>query len=415
MGAEGPTFSWFVASMPDQKANLAAFGSIAFPISLVIEGPIIMLLAASTALCKDMISFRKVRRFTLVAAAALTAVHVLVAFTPLYYWVAESMIGVPKNIVEPGRIGLQILTPWTAAIAYRRFLQGVLIRFDRSRMVMFGTTVRLIALFLTLHIAAAFSDLSGIAVGTIAISCGVVIEALFTRWAVNDILKNRMPYRCESDGVITRNSFLAFYLPLAVTPLLTLCIQPAGAAGMSRMPNVLNSLAAWQVVHALVFIARSTGFAFNEVVVAQAGRPGAQRILNKFCLMLAVGASTVMAIVALTPLADIILDGVFSLEPELAEVCKAGLLLGVIMPAYQAYQSLFQGRLVAAKRTNGITEAVVIYVVIALIGLFAGAQFSTITGLYWAMLSFVCAGICQTCWLGIRASQLPSLEVSSQA
>lgn len=415
MGAEGPTFSWFVASMPDQKANLAAFGSVAFPISLVIEGPIIMLLAASTALCKDMISFRKVRRFTLAAAAALTALHVIVAFTPLYYWVAESVIGVPANIVEPGRIGLQILTPWTAAIAYRRFLQGVLIRFNSSRMVMLGTALRLIVLFSTLHIAAASGDLSGIAVGTIAMSSAVVAEALFTRWAVNDILLNRMPQHCESDETITRSSFLAFYLPLAVTPLMTLCIQPAGAAGMSRMPNILNSLAAWQVVHALIFIARSTGFAFNEVVVAQAKRPDAQRILNRFCLLLAVGASSAMAILALTPLADVVLNGVFSLEPELASVCRTGLLIGIIMPAYQAYQSLFQGRLIAAKRTKGITEAVAIYVSISLIGLFAGAQFSTITGLYWAMLSFVCAGICQTVWLGIRAAQLPSLEVSSRA
>ena len=184
---------------------------------------------------------------------------------------------------------------------------------------------------------------------------------------------------------------------------------------MSRMPNILNSLAAWQVVHALIFIARSTGFAFNEVVVAQAKRPDAQRILNRFCLLLAVGASSAMAILALTPLADVVLNGVFSLEPELASVCRTGLLIGIIMPAYQAYQSLFQGRLIAAKRTKGITEAVAIYVSISLIGLFAGAQFSTITGLYWAMLSFVCAGICQTVWLGIRAAQLPSLEVSSRA
>jgi hypothetical protein len=419
MGAEGPTFSWFVASMPEQKTNLAAFGSIAFPISLVIEGPIIMLLAASTALCKDMVSFRKVQRFTVAAAAALTALHILVAFTPIYYWVAETLIGVPADIVEPGRVGLQILTPWTAAIAYRRFLQGVLIRFNKSRMIMIGTAARLLSLFAALHIAASFESLSGIAVGTIAISSGVIVEAIFTRWSVNEILRDRMPQHDKTAETISRASFLAFYIPLAVTPLLTLCIQPAGAAAMSRMPNILNSLAAWQVVHALVFVARSTGFAFNEVVVAQTMRPNARKVLNRFCLLLAMSSSAVMALVALTPLSDMILRNVFHLQDELVDVCKFGLLLGVIMPAYQAYQSLYQGRLVAAKRTNGITEAVAIYVALALVGLFIGAHYSTITGLYWSMCTFLFAGISQTIWLGIRASQLPAEEtrpvVSSQA
>ena len=44
MGAEGPLFTWTVAGMAEQKIHLAAFGSIAFPIALVVEGPIIMLL-----------------------------------------------------------------------------------------------------------------------------------------------------------------------------------------------------------------------------------------------------------------------------------------------------------------------------------------------------------------------------------
>ncbi|MBT4466140.1 MAG: hypothetical protein HOD03_05605 [Planctomycetes bacterium] len=415
MGAEGPTFSWFVASMPEQKTNLAAFGGVAFPISLAIEGPIIMLLAASTALCKDMISFLKVRKFMLAAAGGLTAFHILIAFTPIYYWVAESVLGVPADVVEPGRVGLQILTPWTAAIAYRRFLQGVLIRFGQSRMVMYGTAVRLITLLAALNIAAAFGELSGIAVGTIAISSGVIAEAIFARWAVGDILRNRMPHRADSADPINRASFLAFYLPLAVTPLMTLCIQPAGAAGMSRMFDANNSLAAWTVVHALVFLARSTGFAFNEVVVAQTGRPHSREILNRFCFLLAIGTSSFMALIALTPLSDIILDRVFRLERELATVCKIGLLIGVMMPAYQAYQSLYQGRLVAAKRTKGIIEAVAIYVVLSLIGLMIGAYYSTMTGMYWAMLIFVGAGICQTVWLGIRAAQLPKTEASFQA
>ena len=63
MGFEGPAVASVVARMADPKINLAAWGGIVFPLSLMVEAPIIMMLAASTALCRDWISYVKLRRF----------------------------------------------------------------------------------------------------------------------------------------------------------------------------------------------------------------------------------------------------------------------------------------------------------------------------------------------------------------
>ncbi|SVE24567.1 uncharacterized protein METZ01_LOCUS477421, partial [marine metagenome] len=123
MAIELPMVSAFVARMENPEINLAAYGGLIFPLALLIESPIIMLLAASTALCKDWKSYVKVRRFMLVTGGLLTLLHVLVAFTPLYYVVVRSIIGIPEPVLEPARIGLMIMTPWTMAIAYRRFQQ----------------------------------------------------------------------------------------------------------------------------------------------------------------------------------------------------------------------------------------------------------------------------------------------------
>lgn len=403
MGAEGPLFTYFVAHLPEQKVNLAAFGSITFPVALVVEGPIIMLLAASTALCRDWTSYRKVRRFTLVAAAALTALHAAIAFTPLYHVVAGTIIGAPEEVRAPGRLGLQLMLPWTGAIAYRRFLQGLLIRYHASRMVMFGTVVRLVVLVSALWLGSRFADWPGIAVGSFAISCGVVAEALFARWSVGPVLRERLPRHDPDAEPLHRRRFLAFYLPLALTPLITLFIQPAGAAAMSRMPEAALSLAAWQVVHAIVFLTRSTGFALNEVVVAQLDRPGARPALRSFTLMLALATSGALALIALTPLADLLFRGVFGLAPDLARVCRVALLFALVMPAYQALQSWYQGRLVHRGRTRGVTEAVVLYAAVALVGLGAGARWSTVPGIYWALATFTLGGILQTLWLARRA------------
>ena len=50
MGIESPMLAAFVARMTAPEITLATWGSLVYPISLVVEGPIIMLLTASTAL-----------------------------------------------------------------------------------------------------------------------------------------------------------------------------------------------------------------------------------------------------------------------------------------------------------------------------------------------------------------------------
>lgn len=405
MGAEGPLFTWCVGGMAEQKVSLGAFGSIAFPIALVVEGPIIMLLAASTALCKDWDSYRKVRRFMIASSVALTLLHIAIAFTPLFEVVVIDILGIPQTFHESGRLGLQILTPWTAAIAYRRFLQGVMIRFGHSRRVMIGTAIRLCVLLSTMVLARELTDWSGIVVGTLGVASGVTAEALFARFAVVGILRDRMPQRADGEEVLHRGAFLKFYLPLAVTPLMTLFIGPAGAAAMSRMPMEELSLAGWQVVHALVFLTRGSGFAFNEVVVALLDKPGARAALNRFALVLAGCMAGLLALISWKPVSNLILGNFYQLEPDLLAICSTALLFAIAMPAYQVAQSLFQGQLVHAKRTRGVTEAVTIYVVVSLLGLRLATHWLDFPGIYAVLVVFSTGGILQTLWLAVSAAK----------
>jgi len=53
MSMELPTINAIVARLPNPEINLAAYGGVVFPIALMIEAPVIMLMAASTALSRD--------------------------------------------------------------------------------------------------------------------------------------------------------------------------------------------------------------------------------------------------------------------------------------------------------------------------------------------------------------------------
>ena len=139
MSVEIPAISAVIARLADPAINLAAYGGIIFPLSLIVEAPVIMLLAASTALCTHRQAYLRIRQYMIAAGASLTLLHVLVAFTPLYYVIVRGLIGPPEEIIEPARLGLMLMTPWTFSIAYRRFNQGVMIRFGHSAAVGMGT------------------------------------------------------------------------------------------------------------------------------------------------------------------------------------------------------------------------------------------------------------------------------------
>ena len=135
MGIELPLLSAVVARLANPEVNLGAYGGVVFPLALLIEAPIIMLLTASTKLSRDLVSYKKLWRFMMIAGGCLSALHLLVAVTPLFDLLVGGLLGVEAEILEASRLGMIIMTPWTWAIAHRRFNQGVLIRFGHARAV----------------------------------------------------------------------------------------------------------------------------------------------------------------------------------------------------------------------------------------------------------------------------------------
>lgn len=403
MSLELPLLSAVVARLPDPEINLAAYGGVVFPLSLIIESPIIMLLAASTALSRDWASFVTVRRFMMRMGAALTALHLLIALTPLYDVVVRGIIGAPAEIVEPARLGLILMTPWTWSIAYRRFHQGVLIRFGHSQAVGVGTVVRLSADGLVLAIGYLIGILPGIVVGAAAVAAGVMSEALYVGLRVRPILRGPLRQAPSVTPALTWRDFLAFYVPLALTSLINLLVQPIGSAALSRMPMALASLAVWPVVSGLSFIFRSFGVAYNEVVVALLDAPQATAQLRRFALWMALGTTSLLALVVATPLAHFWLRRISALSPELTALARPALWLMLPMPALAVVQNWYQGTIVNSRHTRGITEAIVVFLTTCAAVLWGGVVWGRMPGLHVGLAAFTIASIAQTGWLWLRS------------
>jgi hypothetical protein len=412
MAMELPALSAVVARLPNPQINLAAWGGVVFPVSLVIEAPIIMLLAASTALSKDMASYRWLRRFTLWAGAVLTLIHILIAFTPLFDLVVVRLIGPPQEIVEAARLGLKLMTPWTFSIAYRRFNQGAMIRFGHPRAVSIGTAIRLLADGAILFAGLLIRTVPGIAVAGAAVSLGVICEAVYSGVRVRPVVRDELPQAPIVEPPLQMSAFLAFYIPLGMTSLLTLLLLPLGSAALSRMPLALASLAVWPVVSGFIFMLRSIGVAYNEVVVALLDEPAAVASLQRFAAVLAGAATTLLILLAATPLSSWWFETVSGLPPDLAEMARRSVWFALPLPAFNVYQSWYQGILLHTRKTRGITEAIAISLGVSLVVLAVGVRLGTIFGLYVGWTAFSLGGLAQMFWLRHRSR--PALKVLHQ-
>lgn len=403
MAIELPIMSAVVARLPNPNINLAAWGGVVFPVALLIESPIIMMLAASTTLSKDWDSFQRLRRFMLWLSGALTALHVLVAYTSLYDFVVVGLIGAPEDIIEPARIGLRIMVPWSWAIAYRRFNQGVLIRFGHSEAVGIGTVIRLIADGVVLMTGLILGNIKGIVVASSGITIGVTAEAIYAWWRVRPVLRDQLKTAPKVDESLTSRLLLNFYVPLAMTSLLTLLVNPIGSAAMSRMPLALESLAVLPVVSGSIFMFRSLGVAFNEVVVALLDEPGAFYSLRRYARLILGGTTALLVLVAGSPISTFWFERVSALAPQLVEMARLALWFALPLPGLSVLQSWFQGVVLHSRRTRGITEAVGISLLTSTVIMVAGVAWGRATGLYVGWLAFSVGAVTQTIWLWIRS------------
>ena len=403
MAVEVPMISAVVARLDNPDVHLAAFGGIVYPLALIVGAPVIMLLAASTALSKDWDSYRKLMRVTMLMGAFLTGIHALVAFTPLYDVVIVRLMDPPAEIIEPARIGLMVTVLWNWAVGYRRFKQGVLIRFGHSRAVGIGSFVRLGTEGIVLAVGYSVGSIPGILVASSALTVGVICEAGYTAVRARPVIQGQLRDAPPVEEPLTLRSFTVFYIPLAMTAILGLLAEPLKSVALTRMPRALDSLAVWSVVNGLVFIFRSVGMAYSEVVIALLDEPRSLWTLRRFTTILSVVVTVLLVVVSVTPLALFWFQNLTGLRAELALFSHGGLWYALIMPGVFVLQSWYQGLIVHSRRTRGVSEAVLTYILTSGALLLFGVLWDRVPGLYVGMAALSLGRLTQTIWLWYRS------------
>ncbi len=389
MSMEGPFLSAVIARLGFPKYNLAAFG-VAFSFALIVEAPIIMLMSASTALVNNRNDYFSLRNYTFMLNSIITVVMIIGMIPSVFHFIAQDMIGLPPNIANLTHFASVLLLPWPAAIGFRRFYQGLLIKNNLTRLIAYGTIIRLIfmastALFL-------FSlKVSGAYIGGAALSAGVIAESIFSRFAVNGTIKSIIGRSEEISKKKKLNfrSISKFYFPLALTTILALGVHPMVTFFMGKSRFPIESLAALPVINSLIFIFRSLGLSYQEVIIALLGMNEKNyEGVKKFALYLGTFIFASLLLILFTPVLHIWFQNVSGLSPELVEFSILPARILVILPLLTLLISFQRALLVQTKETSPIKGASFLEIVMILFTLYITAICFSLPGAIAAAISY---------------------------
>lgn len=413
MAVEGPISVSIISRMADPVLHTAAF-NLLMALALFIEAPIIDLLSTSTTLAESRRAYLSIRKFVFWLMAFETVAHVAFVLTPLYTLVTVGIMKVPEATAESARTGLIIMIPWSALIAWRRFHQGILIRFGRTRRVGLGTLVR-VATLATVGLSLYFTKAAdGVTVAATALICSVFAEALFSFIAARPVIANEFaPGRNEGD-YLALGKLAGFHFPLTATTIVMFFAMPMTTSALARSPEGQVGMAAWQISTSILWLTRAAVYALPEVIITLGRTKQAVAALRSFTLLCGLGSTLLVALFWWTGAAELVFRHVLRADPETLPLALLVFAYGIPLPTIVALQSFCRGMLTLNHRTPARTAAVAVgFIVLAAtlqIGIaqhFSGVATAAIS--QWTSLSAELA-VLYWFWRGFRSSHATPRE-----
>ncbi|MEN8221716.1 MAG: hypothetical protein ABFR36_00545 [Acidobacteriota bacterium] len=410
MSVEGPFLAAVIARLDLPKFNLAAFG-VAFSFALIIESPIIMLMSASTALVNNRHDYLTLRNYTFMLNSAITLFMIIGLIPPVFHFIAQGLIGLPSNIAHLTHIASLLLLPWPAAIGFRRFYQGLLIKNNLTKLVAYGTIVRLVFMASTAIIMFKMK-ITGAYIGAAALSIGVTTEAIFSRITVQGTIRKfcGTEEKSKKKEKLNFRSINKFYFPLALTAVLALGVHPMVTFFMGKSHFPIESLAVLPVVNSLIFIFRALGLSYQEVIIALLGMNRENyRGIKRFALYLGSFMFVTLSLILFTPLLHIWFQKVSGLSFDLAQFSILPARILVILPVLTLLISFQRSLLVHTKETGPIKGASLIEIIMILFTLYVTVFQFGLPGAIAAAISYTVGRLFANSYL--LPSQIKAIEL----
>ena len=379
---EGPIVTAVISRLAEPKYNLAAYG-VAFAFTLIIEAPLIMIMAAAAALVKDRDAFFKFKNFTYGLNILITLIMGILLLPDTYNYVVGSLMGLSPDIVHMSHITLLILLPWPAAVGYKRFYYGILARNKLTKRIAYGTIIHLVFIIFLALFLYTYAPFSGAYVGALIFSSGAILEAIAGRLlAQSTVNKIKNTDKIIDEKKLTYPFILKFYIPLALSPILSLGVRPVVNYFLGQSAYSIESLAVLPVAISSIFIFRCFGLAYYEATIALIGDHNEEYVpLRNYAIGLGGLMLLSLGFIAFTPFNTFWFHKIFGLSKELTDFSIIPLQIMAIIPALEVFLAFLKAVMVNKKYTIPVIISTGVESFLVLLVLFfTVTYFSDVTG-----------------------------------
>lgn len=362
-----------IARTADPKLALAGL-ALAQGVSVFLEAPLVMARQVAVALVRDPANFRLVARATLAVLAAVTALAVAIAATPLGRLVFFTLLGAPAAVAAHGWLVYGYYSLLPAASAFRSLTQAVAILCRQTRWVFFGMIVRVGIVAGTVAVLAGSRWTPGGAVGAVAITAGIATEAVVCGAVLPGLLRGLRredPAPRLEPGTVWR-----FFGPLIAAGMISNLSKPVLNAGLARAADAAIALAALAVAQSVAGILTNPIQMLHQVVLVferddPPPGPEGRQTAGRFALAVGLVGAACVAAIGFTPAGEWIFRTAIGTGDDVTPAALGATRWMALLPPILAWQEVTVGRLLLSRRSQSVTASKTVNV--AVVGLAIGA------------------------------------------
>ena len=168
-----------------------------------------------------------------------------------------------------------------------------------------------------------------------------------------------------------------FFFPLLLNVQLMSVSHSVINAFLARQHDYVTALAGFSVAMVLHLFLASPSYQNHTVTIAMVRGRRSLRGTVRFVVLVACYVSLMLALVAFTPVGDLVLKRFLGVNDEIAAAARSALSLLVALPFITGFRGLFQGLVIKARRTTLVSVATAVRIGALLIFLAVGARWFT--------------------------------------
>lgn len=343
MTLSGPLINVAIGRSANPKVDFAGYW-LGFAIMLFINSPSMIVQPVATALITGYRSTRRLFFSSFLIGLVSMAGVLLIALTPLGDLLFKHVITTTPRVAAVALRVMLVFSPIPLIIAFRGVSAGIALQNKKTVLIAWSTGFRVVVISAAVGLAVALKTSSGATAGAAAFVCGLALETGFLTMAMRGSLRSmKNAEGADADRKLTFREILHVAAPLAVSAYVWTSIRPVINALLGHLPDPELAQAGFGVVTPIILLTCSPLWAFQNVtLILPQSRADLRRVLH-FGAWTALFFTGLILLLTWTSMRDLILQGVFSLSPEMKSVVAPALLLIVFEPVFLTMRSASQG------------------------------------------------------------------------